>query len=145
MNKIFSLIIIFFTLLVFTPQYARAGDLSPNSSFSPLGGFRDILKKDPTFNKYKNLGGVAGGILNLFYIGGGFLMLYWLIWGVFQYIIAQGNKESLAKANSRITWAVLGFLFLMMSYMLSGYVQTIFERRSAQTVQEVTVPPPVKK
>lgn len=55
----------------------------------------------------------------------GFLMLIWLVWGVFQYIFAGGDKGALAKARSRIQWAIIGFLILIISFSISEFAKTI--------------------
>lgn len=54
---------------------------------------------------------------------GGFLMLIWAIWGVFDYIRAEGNKEALAKARKRIQWAIAGFVILVLAFFLSDFVK----------------------
>ena len=60
---------------------------------------------------------------------GAFLMFFWTVWGVFDYIRAEGNKEALAKARKRIQWAVVGFIILMLSFFLSDFVQTVLDPR----------------
>ncbi len=86
-------------------------------------------------------GFIIGEFLVVFYYFGGFLMLAWLFWGIFQYILAQGKKEELAKARQRITWALLGFLFLTLSFFISQYAQTIFPQAfQFNKIQEITNP-----
>jgi len=58
---------------------------------------------------------------------GGFLMFFWAIWGVFDYLRAEGNKEALAKARKRIQWAIVGFIILIMSFFLSDVAKTILK------------------
>ncbi len=50
------------------------------------------------------------------------LMFFWAAWGVFDYIRAEGNKESLAKARKRIQWAMVGFVILVISFFLSEFL-----------------------
>jgi hypothetical protein len=52
-----------------------------------------------------------------------FMMFIWIVWGVFQYILAEGNKERLAHARSRIRWAIIGFVILLLSVFVSEYLQ----------------------
>ncbi len=61
----------------------------------------------------------------IFYIAG-FLMIFWLAWGIFQYIFAGGNKDALAKARSRITWAIVGFLIVTVAFSISTYIKNIY-------------------
>lgn len=54
------------------------------------------------------------------------LMFSWMIWGVFQYLFAGGDKEGLAKAKSRITWAIVGFVIIVLAYTIQKYAKEIF-------------------
>ena len=40
-------------------------------------------------------------LLNIVFYIAAFLAFYYLVWGVFQYIMAQGKKEDLAKARAK--------------------------------------------
>ncbi|MDO8498581.1 MAG: hypothetical protein Q7S44_02240 [bacterium] len=73
-----------------------------------------------------DLGTLVSQILNIAFLVVGFLMLFWAAWGVFQYIFAGGNKEGLAKARSRITWAIVGFIIVMLAFAISQYLKEIF-------------------
>jgi hypothetical protein len=63
-----------------------------------------------------------------FYIAG-FAMFIWALWGIFQFTISGGNKEEMAKARGRITWAVVGFLIIIVSFAVSGYLRDIFMQK----------------
>lgn len=76
------------------------------------------------------LGFVLGDLLNVLFYVGGILVFGWLVWGVFAYILARGEKEDLAKARARIMWALIGFMFLIISFAISQYAQTIFPQVS---------------
>lgn len=75
--------------------------------------------------KELTLGGIVSVSLNLIFYITGVLLAIWVVWGVMQYIFAGGNKENLAKARSRITYALIGFLIVVMSYTISQYVQAV--------------------
>lgn len=74
----------------------------------------------------------------VFFIAG-FLVLIWLVWGVFQYIFAGGDKAGLAKARSRITWAIVGFVFLLMSFVISEFAKELIPTQSVN-VPKLSVP-----
>jgi len=57
---------------------------------------------------------------------GATLMFFWMAWGVFDYIRAEGNKEALAKARKRIQWAVVGFIILLASFFMSKFISDAF-------------------
>ena len=58
------------------------------------------------------------------YVGGA-LMFFWAIWGVFDYIKAEGNKEALAKARKKIQWAIVGFVILILAFFVSDTLSKI--------------------
>ncbi len=91
-------------------------------------------------SQYTNLGSLLSGLLTVAFFIAGFLMVIWLAWGVFQYIFAGGNKDALAKARGRITWALVGFVILIVSFMISEYVRTIIPENINQKVKQITTP-----
>jgi NADH:ubiquinone oxidoreductase subunit 6 (subunit J) len=56
---------------------------------------------------------------------GAVLMFFWALWGVFDYLKAEGNKEGLAKARKKIQWAIAGFVILLLSFFISQAVEDI--------------------
>lgn len=86
------------------------------------------------------IGDVVTGFLNVGFLISGFLLVFWLSWGIFQYIFASGEKEKLAKARARITWALVGFLVIIIAFALSSYVQKFFPARTNQSVTPVSEP-----
>lgn len=90
-----------------------------------------------------DLGTIVSGFTNIAFLVGGFLVLFWFTWGVFQYIVAQGDKEKLAHARSRMTWSIIGFIFLIASFLLSQYASTIFQPKSLP-ITPVTNPGTIK-
>lgn len=86
-----------------------------------------------------SFGTIVSGFLRVVFFIAGFLMLFWLSWAVFQYIFASGDKEKLAKARARITWAIVGFLITVIAFALSEYAQQIFPLQNVP-LTEVTVP-----
>lgn len=122
---------------------------TPNSGYSAsntvtqfpsdfLTSIREILSGDKQVQQYKTLGDFVTALLNVFFLIAGFLMLIWFAWGVFQYIFAGGKKEDLAKARSRMTWAIVGFLITAISFAISQYIQTIIPTRIKSGVTKVT-------
>lgn len=68
------------------------------------------------------------------------LAMSWLAWGVFQYIVAGGNKENLARARARITWAIVGLVIVLITWSLSRLVGEIFSPTNVP-VTPVSTPP----
>lgn len=69
---------------------------------------------------------IISGLLNIAFYIGAFMAFYWLIWASFQYILAKGDKEGLAKARSRITWAIIGLMVILIAYLIATYASEIF-------------------
>lgn len=105
-----------------------------------IPGYGPITSPQGFNPNYTDLGGVVSASLNLAIFIAGVLMFFWLIWGVFHYIFAGGDKEALGKARARITWAIVGFLIVIIAYAVSGFVKSIFEQRLPGGVTPVSTP-----
>lgn len=103
--------------------------LSPNSAI-----------QDPT------IGGVLSPLLDIVFLIASFLMLFWMVWGIFEYIFAGGDKEKLGKARSRITWAIVGFSIILLAFTLQQYIKEIFPPNEVHQggIQVVSTPIPPK-
>ena len=100
-----------------------------NFLYITVPGFPQIKNTDiwPDFNlNLTTLGGLISRLLNIAFYIAGFLAFYYLVWGAFQYMAASGNKEQLQKARARITWALVGLLFVFSSYLIAKYASEIF-------------------
>ena len=100
----------------------------------------------PQFN---DLGSVVSAFLDVGFYIAAFLMVFWVFWGVFQYIFAGGDKNSLTAAKKRISWAIAGFVLLGLLFAISQYVQNIFPQSFHRypglptlhnTIKDITVP-----
>lgn len=88
-----------------------------------------------------NIGFFISEIIPVVFFITGFLTVFWMSWGIYQYIFAGGNKESLAKARARITWSLVGLLMLGLMLLVSQYVQGIFPQNIINPTQ-ITSPTP---
>lgn len=86
-----------------------------------LPGNGNTVINNPT--KFQDLGSVLSGGYEIVIYVAGFLMLIWMFWGVFEYIFAGGDKTKLGKARARITYAIIGFVLVIMAFMISQYVK----------------------
>lgn len=76
--------------------------------------------------QFKTLADFISPLLNIAFYIAVFLAFYFLVWGAFQYILASGKKEELAKAKARITWALVGLMVVFMAYLIATYAFEIF-------------------
>lgn len=90
-----------------------------------LPGFSSIPGPSGLDPNIKDLGSFLSPLLNIAFYIAVFLAFFWLIWGGFQYIMAQGKKEELQKATARITWAIIGLLVIMMAYLIAKFASEI--------------------
>lgn len=72
------------------------------------------------------LGVILTDLLNIVFYIAVFLAFYYLIWGAFAYLMAQGNKEELGKARARITWAIIGLMIVLLSFSIAKFGAEIF-------------------
>ena len=76
----------------------------------------------PEFN---SLGGFLTEFYQVVFLLATFLAFYWLTWGVFEYIFAGGDKQKLGNARGRITWAIIGLIFVLLAYLLAQFLAQI--------------------
>lgn len=81
-----------------------------------IGG--GTLANDPAEGFAKMLG--TG--ISLFITGAGLLLLLYLFWGAFDWINSGGDKEKVAKAQSKVTNALIGILLVFGVLVVFGVV-----------------------
>lgn len=91
------------------------GGISPPAAMN-VGG------SDPV----AGLGKFIGFGINMFILIAGMFLILYLLWGAFDWIASSGEKEKIAKAQSKITNAVIGivlvFVVLTIFNLLAGNI-----------------------
>ncbi len=78
-----------------------------SSSFAdPVAGFGHLM--------------VTG--LRLFIIVAALFLLFFMLWGAFDWVTSSGEKEKISKAQSKITNAVIGFFMIFVALAVFGLV-----------------------
>lgn len=90
-------------------------------------GCPNPIPRDPGAANFTNLADVLSVLLNIAFYIAVFLTFYFLIWGAFLYIMAQGKKEELAKARSRVGWAIFGLIVVILAYLIAKYAAEFFQ------------------
>lgn len=85
--------------------------------------FDDNTKRLP---KFITLGDVLSDLINIAFYVAMLFAFTWLVWGAFDYIMAQGKKENLAKARAKITWAIIGLMVVFSAYFVAKFAGQIF-------------------
>lgn len=86
------------------------------------------------FNRV-TLGDVLSQFLLLAYFLIVFLAFIWFVWGAFQYILARGDKEQLARAKARIIWAIVGLVVFLLAYTLTQLAEQILQPIGGTPIQ----------
>lgn len=97
----------------------KCNPVNPNGCASPI-------PRAAGATNLTNLGDVLSGLLNITLYIAVFLAFYYLVWGIFAYIMASGKKEELGKARARITWALIGLIIVFLSYFIARFVSEAF-------------------
>lgn len=70
----------------------------------------------------QSLGIIIARGISLVIIVAGLFMLAYMLWGAFDWVISGGEKERIAKAQNKITHAVVGFLVIFVVLAVFGII-----------------------
>ncbi len=54
------------------------------------------------------------------------ILLLILIWGGYEYMMSQGNAEKVKSAQAKLTTGIIGFVLLLLSYLMVKLISFIF-------------------
>ncbi|MDO8638583.1 MAG: hypothetical protein Q7R43_03335 [Candidatus Daviesbacteria bacterium] len=69
-----------------------------------------------------------------FAIAAAVVVLYFIIGGV-QFLLSGGDKEAIAKAQKRITHAIIGFVLLMMMFIILQFIPEFLGLKGFKIIQ----------
>ncbi len=92
------------------PAYAAPVDLGPNFIFGGVKSLGQFLT---------SLGGAAFGVAGL-------MLTFYLLIGAFKLMTAAGNKENTASGREMITHAIIGFILLMLIFLVFEFILQFF-------------------
>jgi len=64
-------------------------------------------------------------IVAIFFSAGTIAFVLMFVWGAVQMILSGGDKEAIAKARARITWAIVGVALMALSYLIFALLQYV--------------------
>lgn len=73
----------------------------------------------------QNINKLLGNLIQIFFAAGAIAFIIMFAWGAVQMILSGGEKEAIAKARSKITWAIVGVVLLSLSYLIFALLQFI--------------------
>lgn len=91
-----------------------------------IPGFSPIPTPEGLKSEFTDLASILSPALNIVFYIAFFMAFYYLVWGTFQYILAGGKKEDLAKARARISWALIGLIVVFASFLIAKFASEIF-------------------
>ncbi len=91
-----------------------------------IPGFAPIPSPEGLKSEYTDLASLLSPLINIALYIAVFLAFYYLVWGTFQYILAGGKKEDLAKARARISWALIGLIVTFAAFLIAKFASEIF-------------------
>lgn len=72
-----------------------------------------------------NINQLLDNIIGVFFAAAAMSFIIMFVWGAVQMIMSGGDKEAIAKARSKITWAIIGVTLLALSYFIFLILQRI--------------------
>jgi len=73
-----------------------------------------------------NLSDVINKIVELVIPLAGIILLLVLIWGGYDFMMSQGQPEKIKNAQAKITTGIIGFVLLIISYIVVKLIARIF-------------------
>jgi len=61
---------------------------------------------------------IINKIIQLIYVVAGIIFVFMIIISALQWILSGGDKEAVAKARGRLTWAIIGIVFLALAFVI---------------------------
>lgn len=68
---------------------------------------------------------VINQVMKFLYPFAGILLFVYLVWGGYDYLLSQGSPEKVKAGKAKITSAFIGFILLILSYILARLVGKI--------------------
>lgn len=83
-------------------------------TISPPPELKGIVGKDPT--GAGGLGIFFTNLITLFYIISMVVLVFMIVWGAFDWITSEGDKEKLGGARNKIVNAIIGIMLLAAAF-----------------------------
>lgn len=126
--KILSFISILFVFLIFAGSISAALDCSPITgkdkdsieckfgTISPPPVIADFLKTDSTGTGA--LSQFLSNLVVLIFSLATIVLIFMIIWGAFDWLVSEGDKEKLSGAQKKIISAFVGFILLAIAFAI---------------------------
>ena len=75
---------------------------------------------------YTNIADIINNVVPFIMALAGIILFFVLMWGGLDYVTSQGAPEKLKTANAKITAGVIGFVLLVLSFLITRILAYIF-------------------
>lgn len=80
----------------------------------------------PLDSSYTNIASIINNVVPFVMTLAGIILFFVLMWGGFDYVTSQGAPEKLKTANAKITAGVIGFVLLVISFLITRVLSYMF-------------------
>lgn len=67
-------------------------------------------------------GKILSNGITIFLVAGVIVSVLFIIWGGINWITSNGDKQKLASARARITWAIIGLVIMLISFLIINMI-----------------------
>ncbi len=91
-------------------------------TISPPPALQKFIGTDPTGSV--GISKFLTNLVSLFYIVGGIALIFMLLWGAFDWIVSEGEKEKIHAAQQKIFNAVIGLILFAVAFAVISVLGT---------------------
>ncbi|HSA84472.1 MAG TPA: hypothetical protein VLF20_06345 [Patescibacteria group bacterium] len=92
-----------------------------------FGGQRINVPTDVPEGGFTNLQIYISNTLTIFILAGIFLMVIYIVWAGLGWITSSGDKQKLASARGRLTWAIIGLIIILSATGIINLIGYFFQ------------------
>jgi len=105
------------------PVFAAEPDIGGSLPFIKIGDYVIFLPQGVPTGGLKAVEALVRFLVSLLLFGGIILALIFLIIGGIRWITSAGDKEATARAKGTVTYALVGLVLLILSFIILGIIQ----------------------
>lgn len=80
---------------------------------------------------------VLSNVINAALVLAAIVAVFLIAWSGFQYVTSSGDKEKVDAARKRITYAIIGLVFIFLSFIIINFISTF----TGVDIDQITKPP----
>ncbi len=92
-----------------------------------FGGQQLNIPKNIPSGGLSSLQQILSNAITLFIIAGCFLLVIYIVWAGIQWITSGGDKQKLSAARGRLTWAIIGFIIMLVAVAIINGIGYLFQ------------------